>query len=125
LTTIKLDASTNVMFLIMRPLFIKLASLLTNILANHPLLRTPVFNVLYRLTLLPDPQPSLEMEALAVLDLRRAMAFLVHLYCLQLNGRLTFSSDLRMAQGSPSGKSVFAGSGLLRSIAADSPCWCL
>jgi hypothetical protein len=94
------DMSAGVMPLIARPLFIKLVVLLlTDVLTNRPLLHTPVFDAPYRLILLLDPQPSLEI----ILDLcrhHRAMVCLVRLSCLQLNGRLTFSSGLPMAQGS-------------------------
>lgn len=91
-----LDVSADMMLLIVRPLSIEPASPLANILLAHHPLHTPVFDVLYRLTLLLDPQPSspsLEMEA--ILNLRVRLS----LYFLQLNGRLTFLSGSPMVQG--------------------------
>ena len=81
-TKIWLDVSeTDAEVLIVRPLFIDLTLLLTNVHTNH-LLHIPEFDVVYKLMPLLDPQaqPGLKMEG--ILEPCRAMVCLVHLVCL-------------------------------------------
>jgi hypothetical protein len=55
----------DAMFLVVRPIFIKLALLLVNVHTNRPLLHSPVFDAApYRLTPLLDLRLSLGMAFL-------------------------------------------------------------